>query len=64
MESSGKFEEMSIDNMVEDLEQYYEATGFTDFYQQELKNKTEDEIRELYRSSFDDSISKNCALIL
>ena len=41
MESSGKFEEMSIDNMVEDLEQYYEATGFTDFYQQELKNKTE-----------------------
>ena len=64
MESSGKFEEMSIDNMVEDLEQYYEATGFTDFYQQELKNKTEDEIRELYRSTFDDSISKNCASIL
>ncbi len=57
MEPSGEFEELSIDNMVEELEQYYEAAGFTDFYQRELKNKTEDEIRELYRSTFED----NCA---
>ena len=57
MEPSGEFEELSIDNMVEELEQYYEAAGFTDFYQRELKNKTEDEIRELIRSSFED----NCA---
>ena len=55
MEPSGKFEEMSIDNMVEDLEQYYEAAGFSDFYQRELKNKTPDEIRELYRTTFDEN---------
>lgn len=28
---------------------YYEAAGFAEIYEKELKNKTEDEIRELYR---------------
>ena len=32
MERSEKQEEMSIEDMIEDLEQYYEAAGFTDFY--------------------------------
>ena len=46
---------MSIEDMIEDLEQYYEAAGFSDFYQRELKNKTPDEIRELYRTTFDEN---------
>ena len=52
MESSEKREELSIEDMIEDLEQYYESAGFSDFYQRELKNKTPDEIRELYRNTF------------
>lgn len=53
MELSEKREEMSVEDMIEDLEQYYESAGFSDFYQRELKNKTPDEIRELYRTTFD-----------
>ena len=55
MEPSEKLEEMSIDEMIEDLEQYYESAGFSDFYQRELKNKTPDEIRELFRTTFDEN---------
>lgn len=54
MESSDKREELSIEDMIEDLEQYYESAGFSVFYQRELKNKTPDEIRELYKSTFDE----------
>lgn len=54
MDSSEKSQELSIDEMIEDLEQYYEAAGFSDFYQRELKNKPPDEIRELYRTTFDE----------
>ena len=50
-----KQEDMSIEDMIEDLEQYYESAGFSDFYQRELKNKTPDEIRELYRTTFDEN---------
>ena len=53
MEFSDKREEMSIEDMIEELEQYYESAGFSDFYQRELKNKTPDEIRELYKTTFD-----------
>ena len=55
METSDKQEELSIENMIEDLEQYYESAGFTDFYQRELKNKTLEEIRELYRITFEEN---------
>lgn len=55
MDPSEKRDEMSIEEMIEDLEQYYEAAGFTDFYQRELKNKTPDEIRGLYRTTFDEN---------
>ena len=54
MEPSEKRDEISIDNMIEDLEQYYESAGFSDFYQRVLKNKTPDEIRELFRTTFDE----------
>lgn len=43
---------MTIEKMIEELEMYYEAAGFTDIHERELKNKTEDEIRELYNATF------------
>ena len=55
MEPSDKQKEISIEDMIEDLEQYYESAGFSDFYRRELKNKTSEEIRELYRSTFDEN---------
>lgn len=43
---------MTIETMIEELEMYYEAAGFKDIYERELKLKTEDEIRELYNITF------------
>ena len=47
---------MTIEEMIEELELYYEAAGFADIHERELKHKTEDEIRELYHVTF---IEKN-----
>ena len=47
---------MIIEKMIEELEMYYEAAGFADIYERELKYKTEDEIRQLYKVNF---IEKN-----
>ena len=43
---------MTIEKMIEEVEMYYEAAGFKDINKRELKNKTEDEIRELYNITF------------
>ena len=43
---------MTIEKMIEELEMYYEAAGFEDIYERELKTKTEDEIREMYNVTF------------
>jgi hypothetical protein len=43
---------MTIEKMIEELEMYYEAAGFKDINERELKHKTEDEIRELYNATF------------
>lgn len=51
--------DVSIKDMIEDLEQYYEAAGFSDYYERELKGKTEDEIREIYRVTFKERILKD-----
>ena len=45
---------ISIEEMIEDLIQYYEAAGFDDVYERELKNKTEKEIEELYKQINED----------
>lgn len=58
MEPSDRQQDMSIEDMIEDLEQYYESAGFSDFYQRELKNKTTDEIRKLYKTTFDENGSQ------
>lgn len=43
---------MTIEEMIEELEAYYEAAGFKDINERELKLKTEAEIKELYDSIF------------
>ena len=39
---------MTIDEMIEELEQNYEAAGFDNFYEKILKNKSEEEIISIY----------------
>ena len=46
---------MNRQEMIEELVMYYEAAGFADIYERELKDKTEDEIREVYSTN----INKN-----
>jgi hypothetical protein len=41
--------ERTIEAMMDDLEAYYEAAGFAGFRERELKNKTEEEIREMHQ---------------
>lgn len=44
-----------ISKMIEELEQYYEAAGFsTSDYERNLKGKTPEEILALYRDAFED----------
>ncbi|MVX66479.1 hypothetical protein GKZ28_22650 [Clostridium chromiireducens] len=47
---------MTLEKMIEELEAYYEAAGFNDIYEMELKHKTEDEIRKLYSVTFVENI--------
>lgn len=46
---------MTIEKMIEELEMYYEAAGFDNIYDMELKHKIEDEIRELYKVTFEEN---------
>ena len=45
---------LTVDEMTDALEQYYEAAGFADFYNRELKDKSEAEIRQMYLKTFSD----------
>ena len=45
---------MTIEEMIDELEIYYEAAGFVDIYERELKYKTDNEIRKLYKYNFID----------
>ena len=45
---------MSREEMEEELEQFYEAAGFADFYEKVLKNKTDKEIKEMYEKLTED----------
>lgn len=45
---------LTVDEMTEALAQYYEAAGFADFYNRELKGKSEDTILQMYLRTFSD----------
>ena len=47
---------MTIEEMTEALEQYYEAAGFADVYNRELKGKTDEEIRQMYCKTFSEDL--------
>ncbi len=52
MKEKGKAKE--IDQMIEELQEYYETTGFSGQYEENLKGKTPEEIADLYRDAFED----------
>jgi len=52
MKEKGKAKE--IDQMIEELQEYYEKTGFSGQYEENLKGKTPEEIQDLYRDAFED----------
>lgn len=39
---------MTIEEMIEELEENYEAAGYADYYNRVLKGKTDEEIRKIY----------------
>lgn len=43
----------TMEEMLDELTEYYECAGFADFYDRSLKDLTEDQIRELYRNTFE-----------
>ena len=44
--------ELTLQNMIDALEMYYETSGYEDFYEKELKGKSYNEIYELYIMTF------------
>ena len=41
-------------NMVADLEEYYEAAGFSDFHERILKNMDDEQIKAYHEDTFND----------
>ena len=39
---------MTREDMEEELEQFYEAAGFADYYERILKDKTDGQIKKMY----------------
>ena len=54
---------MTIEEMIDEFEIYYEAAGFVDIYERELKYKTDDEIRKLYKYNFTDKNEEQIDMI-
>ena len=48
---------MTLENMIDALTMYYEASGYEDFYEKEIKGRRPDEIAELYEVTFADEMS-------
>ena len=43
---------MTLEDMIAELEEFYESAGFEDYYERVLKNMSEDKIREYYADTF------------
>lgn len=41
---------MTIEEMTDELEEFYEAAGFANYYDRVLKDKTEEQIKEMYEN--------------
>lgn len=42
----------TLEDMLEELEEFYECAGFEKYYERCLKGKTEEKILELYEATF------------
>ena len=52
MKEKGKAKE--IEQMIEELQEYYQSTGFSGQYEENLQGKTPLEIMDLYKEAFED----------
>lgn len=43
---------MDIQDMLAELEEYYETAGFADFYERVLKDLSDEQIIEMYKETF------------
>ena len=43
---------MTINDMIDELEDFYESAGFENFYERVLKNMSEEKIKEYYKETF------------
>lgn len=50
---------MDIQDMLAELEEYYETAGFADFYERVLKDLSDEQIEEMYLETFQDSERRN-----
>ena len=50
---SEKNTDKDVEEMTADLEEYYEAAGFEDFYERVLSKMNESQIREYYHDTFE-----------
>lgn len=41
---------MTKEEMTDELEQFYEAAGFANYYERILKDKTEEQIKQMYEN--------------
>lgn len=42
-----------VEEMIDDLEEYYEAAGFADFYERVLSKMDGDQIKQYYHDTFE-----------
>ena len=45
---------INVQNMIDELCEYAEAAGFADYYNRELKGKSEKEIMKIYENVFEE----------
>ena len=47
---------ITLKEMIAELEEFYENAGFSDVYERKLKDMGEDEIRRLYKATFEEDL--------
>ena len=50
---------MDIQDMLAEIEEYYETAGFADFYERVLKDLSDEQIEEMYHETFQDIEKRN-----
>lgn len=53
-----KTSEKSVKRMIEELRQYYEAAGIAEEFEKDIKGKTPDEIKALYKEALEEGLGE------